>query len=170
MKNILFIIVGLLALVSCSAPIPQQKIEETVPTIVLSQDTTNTDTVITKIQTKDIAQIEISNIGIHIEDNYTTYDRLGEVKELSIKIAGDSITHISINNSLVVGESSPNNVFYTRMLDDNKVIVLEGATLDYVARMYDTSVGALIACNRIKNPNHIAAGTVLTIPKCSNCD
>jgi membrane-bound lytic murein transglycosylase D len=42
--------------------------------------------------------------------------------------------------------------------------VQRGDTLSKIARLFGTSVNALMAANNLRNPNHVRRGTVLTIP------
>jgi len=42
--------------------------------------------------------------------------------------------------------------------------VQRGDTLSKIARLFGTSVNALMAANNLRNPNHVRKGTVLTIP------
>ena len=170
MKRTLFAVL-LLSLIafSCSAPeppyaapaVPELAVQDSIPTIVLSSDTTPSTPVVFPIE------MELGSEGLHITDGRTIIDRLGEVHSVLIKIDADTIVSVDINKAVAVNSNTEwSPPFY--MLDANHVKLKEGATLELVARYYNKTVVGLKYCNNLSS-DYITAGQVLKLSCCGEC-
>lgn len=173
MKRILFVLASTLILFSCDVPepipesVPNIAVMDSVPTINLSGDTAEDET----LQDYPVT-LNMSSTGLHIEDGFTTIDKLGEIKSIEIRIVDDSITYLRINESVEFGEAVHSKSTFQppfRLLDNNKILIMEGATLELIARYYNKKINTLKLCNSIKNVDYIEAGTVLKLSCCDEC-
>jgi hypothetical protein len=168
MKNVLLTLATTLTLFSCGVPEPIPEsiatVEDSIPTIVLSDTTME--------ETDYPIQVLVGSNGLHLADGYTTIDRLGEVTSIELRIQNDSIIYLRVNDAVEFGESAVHSSNYNppfKLLDNNKILVMEGATLQLIARYYNKKISTLKMCNSIKNINYIEAGTVLKLSCCDEC-
>lgn len=175
MKNILFVTVTLLSWIACSPPAPQKSqqlyVEQEVPTIIVSDS--NVETIDTPEVILDYPiTVQLSSTALHLADQSTTLDKLGEIRVVEIRIHDDSITSVKINGVTEFGASTNSWTPPVEYIDARHVRVLEGATLSFIAQYYNKRLETLIQCNkdRIPNPDRIPVGTVVTLSCCYTCD
>lgn len=165
------IIVGALAfLCSCGAPIPPQEVkvpavlqdslpnQDTVPTIVLSEEVPETNDSV-------IAQIVVTQNGIHAFDSKSGFNSLNPMADVSLTIYKGSL-EIKEGGKIPPEFNPP-----CELLSDGRIRVKEGATLSFLARYYGTTVTNLLRCNpNIENRDHVHAGSILLLNcKCYEC-
>lgn len=176
-------IIGLVALIallgSCSSgvPTPVSKVEKPKDYEVVN------DSIAVKVDTVVVPTITLTeekglDIVLKITDSLTTVtapdlslDSTMPISEVLVQVNKDgTLKYLRINNHIVVGEKIETGP-PCKLLDDGRVKVLKGATLQFLSRYYGVSVKRLVRCNNIDDANYITAGTILRLNcPCDACN
>lgn len=178
MRNVLGLLAVIVLLASCGSntpPLPPRPLpvvetvkqdtaqQDSIPTIVLSEPTI-----------KDVnIDINVSDTltSINAEDgtSFVRFDGTKDITTILIKVdkKHKKIKQVQINGYDLIGEAIVNHKVPLKLISSNKVLVLEGASLNLVSRYYDVPMTQLMWCNDIDNKNYIQAGTILKL-NCNN--
>lgn len=174
MKNILLTMLTLGLLASCTPPTPPVaavKLSErdTIPEIVID---TNSVRTINLTGGKEI-DLEITNEGIFLDDivGKLSIQKTMKAEKMSITmtVENDSVTRFVVNSVVLVGEQEKGAQNVKKeapvvLLDKNTVLVKTGATLSFISRYYNVSIGKLIKLNpNIKDKNIIQKNSKIII-------
>lgn len=140
---------------------------DTVPTVIVSQDTAKEDV------TYPIS-IDLGSGGLKLISSHDRIDKLGKVTSIYVEIEHDSIVLLKVNNDIALGDFGESDIqrtpkYYCSYHIDPKTgkayaIAKEGATLEYIARMYGKTIPQLKSYNpSITNPNKIRVGSKINL-------
>ncbi len=172
-RKILLTVACIALLIACNAPVKVEPTRHTeaaqqdsIPTIVLSEDVEDT----TETPTIDVY---VGKERVHIQDQYTTIDRLGPTRSILIRLVRDSIVSVVFDEV----KSSEFSWPWTR-IGDNLIRVDEGATLELIARCYSSDqsyegiqrkIRVLRLCNNLTS-DRIYSGSTIKLSCCNECN
>lgn len=169
MKEILILAVIALLLSSCGGepvrPIQLGQDPVAIDTLEIGGETAVEDT--TAEILVPVSSIEVGNDYLSIVSNTINIDRMGEVRTLSMAFKDGDVTSVTINGEQI-GKKTGFQKAPFEWLGNNKIQVGKGATLELIARYYNTTVDQLLVCNQLTS-SVIHPGQILKTKCCYAC-